>query len=637
LKILDAVGYKVDSEIEGKVLLDPACGSGGFLVRATNILVSKLKKRGFDTETILNKVQESIFGFEINPFACHLAETNLLFQVIDLIKETKSKKSDFELERFNIFQTDTLRNPENKELKLFEKYNSYWLEDAEIVKQIKLKNGKFSEGFDFVVGNPPYVTVKGIDIKTKDYFRKYYNSAKGRFNMFTLFIERGIQFLSQQKHLGYVVPQGLLTHHEYKYIRNYILETCAIDDITLLPYGTFESAVDTLVIIMHQEKNEKLRAKKEISISLHKKGTYVIVQNTFQDNPLKHFQIFITGSIDAIFTKMKKKSAPLNKFMEIQQGIIYSGLPKSKVFSNEPKSPLFKPVLDGRDIGRYELKWIVKQQNKYIEYSKKLHRPREERLFLAPEKLLMPRKTTQIVATYDDKQFYALNTAYIIIPREQNDSIKYVLALLNSKLFSWYYHKKWVGWQVVIPALNELPIRDITPELKKVFINLVDEILAVNKHIQINEQKHINFQIFIKDFHFPLGDLADISDVKIQLKEHVGIPKIIREGLKVFVNSESFIECSNEYLSEYIELYLLSIKNELRGKTKTEVVKLIQIPKSLDNVKDVLKKRKEILDAIATFKNKREEIDRKIDETVYNLYGLTSEEIEIIENFNKKE
>ena len=78
-------------------------------------------------------------------------------------------------------------------------------------------------------------------------------------------------------------------------------------------------------------------------------------------------------------------------------------------------------------------------------------------------------------------------------------------------------------------------------------------------------------------------------------------------------------------------------ENELRGKTKTEVVKLIQIPKSLDNVKDVLKKRKEILDAIATFKNKREEIDRKIDETVYNLYGLTSEEIEIIENFNKKE
>ena len=87
--ILNVIGYREDADIEGKKLLDPACGSGGFLVRAANILIQKLKVKGCDAETILNKLQENIYGFEINPFACHLAETNLLFQVIDLINKAK--------------------------------------------------------------------------------------------------------------------------------------------------------------------------------------------------------------------------------------------------------------------------------------------------------------------------------------------------------------------------------------------------------------------------------------------------------------------------------------------------------------------------------------------------------------------
>ncbi|MEE8167778.1 MAG: N-6 DNA methylase, partial [Candidatus Hydrothermarchaeales archaeon] len=104
--ILTAVGYTYSHDIETKDLLDPACGSGGFLVRATRRLISKyLMKFGKadkrelrdpkkwkeiverlspdEAKIILEAITEHIYGLDINPFACHIAEMNMLFQVID--------------------------------------------------------------------------------------------------------------------------------------------------------------------------------------------------------------------------------------------------------------------------------------------------------------------------------------------------------------------------------------------------------------------------------------------------------------------------------------------------------------------------------------------------------------------------
>ena len=76
----------------------------------------------------------------------------------------------------------------------------------------------------------------------------------------------------------------------------------------------------------------------------------------------------------------------LENVLEIQQGIIYSGQPKNKVFANFPKDKTFKKVLDGRDILKWRINWDNKIDNKYISYTAKLHRPREERLFIGKEK-----------------------------------------------------------------------------------------------------------------------------------------------------------------------------------------------------------------------------------------------------------
>ncbi|UCE08742.1 MAG: N-6 DNA methylase [bacterium] len=208
--ILDSVGYTSDAEIENKKLLDPAFGSGGFLVPATNRLINRLKSKIYDPITILHKVRENIYGFDINPFAAHLTETNLLFQVAYLISGEKKLDADFRVEQFNVFVTDSLRIPEagqiGKNMPLFENdlLNSAAVHDAEIVKEIKLKQGRFEGGMDFVVGNPSWggILKKEKETILSQELKNNYVSAVGKYDIYVLFIEAGIHWLNDQGILG---------------------------------------------------------------------------------------------------------------------------------------------------------------------------------------------------------------------------------------------------------------------------------------------------------------------------------------------------------------------------------------------------------------------------------------------------
>jgi len=193
----------------------------------------------------------------------------------------------------------------------------------------------------------------------------------------------------------------------------------------------------------------------------------------------------------------------------------------------------------------------------------------------------------------------------------------------------YYYTKVFIGVQIKNAFLNQLPIKPASAKVRQGFVNLVDQILEINKDIPALEAKVDNIQKLLEDFDFPFGDLADISGIRVELRDTIGKPRIKREELKVFLDTKSYIECPSEYMANYIELYLESLGDTLRGKTNSEVVDLIRIPKSPAQLKKVLQKRQELLKQIEELKHRRAEIDKKIDEKVYKLYGLTEEEIKI--------
>jgi hypothetical protein len=311
------------------------------------------------------------------------------------------------------------------------------------------------EKFDIVIGNPPYVSVKAISAFDKGRFNKIYETGKGRFNLFTLFIERGINLLEENGNLVYIIPDGLFSHTEYKHIRKFIIENGNVKQAVLFSKRVFEAAVDTAIIqITNSNSNHPVNVYRDLDLL---SGTFDQKELKIPEDYIYPFMVY-SGNRDLISKIKLRGNYNLEVGFEIQQGIIYSGQAREHVFSNEKLTKSHKPSLDGRDISSYRINWDKKIDNRYIKYSSALHRARDENLFLAPIKIVMPRKSTKLVASVDTNCFYALNTAYVLVPREQSLDPYFITALLNSTLMSYYYKNLYFGWQVTIPALRSLPI-----------------------------------------------------------------------------------------------------------------------------------------------------------------------------------
>jgi type I restriction-modification system DNA methylase subunit len=652
--ILDAVDYTPESEIEGTKLLDPACGSGGFLVRATNIFVEKLKNHGFNAETILRKLQESIYGFDINPFACHLAETNLFFQVINLIHQAKKNNPDFVMDKFNIYQTDSLRIPEEKvELSLFPGEISEYLIDTDIVKRIKLKQGEFKDGFDFVVGNPPYGII--FDKKEKNSLKIIYSVLVPNCDIYTAFIQFALRLCNQQGVFGFIVPNTYIHGPYFEKLRKLILSKACIKEI--VDFGSFRVFDDPNVFnsILILKKNILLK-EKEKNILYHQRLRYS--SQLYNKANFETFKV-IQGTLSAatwrisepLENKAKKRSYPIDKISEVKDvGLNYWTVGRGKkrggsiadriLYRGKQEYNLDIPFLKGRDIERYSLSFSnhwLRHNYKELLNSKDIFRFSPE-YFTLPKKIVYRQTSDTIKATIDANQYYVDKTVHIVVLREkyfEEFNLKYILALLNSRFLAYLYNKivhekRRVFAQVKTFNIKQLPIKLASQKIQQRFADLVEQIFEINKNLPSLEAKIFDIQKLFEDFDFPFGDLADIPGIRVELRDRIGKPKIKREELKVYLDRKSYIDCKDENQANYIELYLESLGDTLRGKTSSEVVDLIRIPKSPAQLQNILQKRQELLNQIEGLKHRQDEIDKEIDEKVYKLYGLTEEEIKII-------
>lgn len=337
----------------------------------------------------------------------------------------------------------------------------------------------FGGGFDVVVGNPPYVSVKAIPDTYKKIYSKCYIAGEGRFNLFTLFIEKGYKLLNSCGSLTFIIPEGIYSNIEYRHIRKLLLEKTRINRICLFSNRVFDASVDTTVLSFtnKNEYNERIAIDKDIL-----KTTLSFSQEKISSYPFYLFPTKLNEVTSTIVDKaiLSPEFDRISNCLEIQQGIIYSGQEKEDVFSNEIINNTYKKCLDGRDVLKWFINWEKKQENKYI-FTDKLHRAREERLYLADKKILIPRRATSIYGTIDDAQYYVLNTAYICLAKNSHYSIEYLLALLNSEYINFIYNQLFFGWQITIPALDILPVKKLSSKDQKPLIKLVDQILTAKK------------------------------------------------------------------------------------------------------------------------------------------------------------
>ena len=216
-RMLDEVGYH--RQLVGKTFIDNSCGDGNVLVEAVKRYIHASKEEGYDTEYIKKNLEYDIYGYDID-------------------KKAVNKS----IERLNeLAATEGINNV---------KWN------ISIADYLKTEPRKY----DYIVGNPPYITYHDLTIEQRKYVKKIFMSCqKGRFDYCYAFIEKSLKSLTSNGKMAYLIPFSIFRNKFAEELRKQLLEKLSkiidLSGIEVFPDRT----VGATIIICESKSNKKIK------------------------------------------------------------------------------------------------------------------------------------------------------------------------------------------------------------------------------------------------------------------------------------------------------------------------------------------------------------------------------------------
>ena len=391
-----------------------------------------------------------------------------------LEKKKKEEQKKLEDEINNISQ----KMNEIKDNKIFENSFEWRFEFPEVLND----EGDFI-GFDVVIGNPPYIPGKDLSESVKAYLKSNFEYSSGKFDVYIAFIEKGLDILSANKNLCFIIPNTFLANENAKLLRECLINNELLNSISVFDDTVFTEAFVESIILQID--------------GLHKRSSIEIQDKTFQLIRNAQYEEFKCGSDyriqvlyddvdDIIIKKVNDFSIKLGDIIDFCIGIQVGGEGSSKDFkekyiSNEKLSEEYVKMLDGKDFEPYNIKW----PQKYIKYGDWLHRKRDKKYFIQPKIMIRQIGETPF-ATIDYDGYYTLNTIYNGIVSDDNYDIKYIYALMTSKLNKFFWRRKFSDGKALFPKVKksqliEIPIAKVLLAEQTPIIDIVERIMGSKK------------------------------------------------------------------------------------------------------------------------------------------------------------
>jgi type I restriction-modification system DNA methylase subunit len=580
-------------------ICDPACGSGAFLNQALDFLIKEhayldeLNKQLFGGFFVFPDIENQIL--EHNIYGVDLNEESIEIAKLSLWLRTAQPKRKLTSLNNNIKCGNSLID--SKAIAGDKAFN--WKEEF---PEVFAKGG-----FDVIIGNPPYVFARdNFRQEEKDFFVSKYVSAKYQINTYLLFIEKSVIILKDKGIYGLIIPNSWLMMYSGEGLRKFLLETNKLNQIINLAGFSFETAnVETVILLAEKEIIKKentfeilLNNGNEFYFSHSKKQTEFCKNEGFE------FKVFLDDDSDELNVKINENSEILDTLVLIKAGLkAYEkdkGEPKQTAqdvvnriydYNYEFDNDTYK-YLEGKDVGRYFTSWA----GSYLKYGKHLAAHRTFNLF--DGKKIIVREITGnypkcLIATYDE-DIYLFNMSNIAIIEKTNSdiSLKYILAILNSKLLSYYFVKNTAKSvrklfpKIILNDLRKFPIKKIDPTSQIPFIENADTTLLLNKDLQEVNRKFTNY----------FSGQYKLEKLTKKLQNW---------------NEQSF----SSFILELNKAIKIAGHTPLTKKDEFEWLDLFEENKIIAQ----------------TLKSQIETTEKAIDKMVYELYGLSEEEIKIIE------
>lgn len=512
---------KTPQQVEAIRVLDPACGSGSFLIGAYNYLLDwhldwyaqhEPEKLAAKSQPVIFQATNrsapdaaplwrltarekkrillsNIYGVDIDRQAVEVTKLSLLLKMLedesqetlpsaqgrllasqerllpDLDHNIKCGNSLIGHDFYDTVERDSLTTDEQDRINTFD-----WADEFSTI----MKAG----GFDAVIGNPPYIFTRnqGISSVEKAYFYSHYKYQSAQLNTFGIFTERGYDLMQEGSMMGFIIPNNWLTIESFSLLRQFLLQNARDMQVLNILDQVFTASVDTAIVVLQKGSPTNLivgeMSNREVfswcvDTATIKPPSYIIQIGLLRD-----------ASSQGVLDRIQNVSQPLFNFCTVSTGLkayqTGKGKPaqtdkqkKNRVFhSSSKRDTTYGRYLDGVNVSRYHLTW----SGEYLSYGDWLAEPRRSVPFTGERLLIrqIPSKPPYLVhGVFTDEPFYNDINSMVVFAPVEHISLKYLSGVINSRLISFWFAKTFdklqrkIFPQFKVGELATFPIRTI--------------------------------------------------------------------------------------------------------------------------------------------------------------------------------
>ncbi len=544
-------------------ILDPACGSGSFLIGAYQYLLDwhrdqyvadgpekhrKVLYQGSGSDWRLTTAERkcillnNIYGVDIDPQAVEVTKLSLLLKVLEGESEqTLSTQLRLFHERAlpdlgdNIKCGNSLIGPDfyNKQMSLLNDEEHYRINvfnwEAEFPEIVK------AGGFDAVIGNPPYDVLekeRGASswphtalseyVKIRDDYR---TALGGKLNLFRFFIIQSLKLTRNGGWFGMIVPMALLADISCTQTRKQLILSTSELLFDCFPQKdnpnrrVFLSAKLSTIIITSRKSDATAEVNAKFTVRVYPWNNF--------DDPFReckiHFKDIVLLDPDTLPIPLVNKkqwklclklhsTAGIMRLGDVKDFIVRRGEINQTIYRNfiTDKSKMAR-LLKGVEVGQFHIRGRLSQgyrewfdENEFMRVGKPKQVVYEQRI--AIQRITGVDEQLRIVATrIDPPTYFADSTNSISLQPESKYQLEYLLGLLNSRLFQWRFKLTSTNNNVGVNELNIMPFCTIN------FSDNSDKALH-NRMVELVEQ--------MLELHMQLA-VVKISDHKTRLQRQI--------------------------------------------------------------------------------------------------------------------
>ena len=366
-------------------------------------------------------------------------------------------------------------------------------------------NREGKEGFDIVIGNPPYVNIANIKDETlRKIYQRYYKTIRNKSDLYSIFTERAHWLLREKGICSFIFSNSWMGTDSFSIFRQFLVHETKIIKLTDLPNRVFETAqVKTCIILFAKEKVEN----NSIVLCNYDGLQFSTMNHVLTYNGIRKYENY-PFSFEQGIDLAKIKTITLGEIAKFSLGIKTSN--DKKFISSVPFQNDNYKLIRGRNIQRYGYpvsnEWIWYRPDLFMEKAGSGARKLE--YFLTDTKIIIQDIGTEICATIDKDKLLCNDTINLIYQVDKNYSFEYILGLLNSKAIR-FWHKKVFpeGLHIKKYQLMAIPIADVSCDVQELIVKLVSKILANRKQNPQSDITEIEKQI--NEIIYRIYDLTD--------------------------------------------------------------------------------------------------------------------------------